>query len=87
MWAKGVRDIFSGLVLIAFLIKGDRRSIGIVLATAIFIPVSDGLIILNRLGLAAPLLIHWGTALYMIVVSILLFRVKGRADLPTQVRN
>ena len=77
MAAKGVRDIFSGLVLLAFLIVGDRRSIGIVVATAAFIPVCDGLIILSRLGIALPLLIHWGTALSMIVIAFLLFRAKN----------
>lgn len=87
MWVKGIRDIFSGLVVIASLVKGDRHFIGIVLAIAIFIPVGDGLIILNRLGLAMPLLIHWGTALYMIVVATLLLRVKRGTDLPSQVAS
>src|SRR5262249_16209937 len=26
MWIKGIRDIFSGLVILAFLLRGDRRT-------------------------------------------------------------
>jgi hypothetical protein len=69
MWTKGIRDIFSGLVILAFLLRGDRHTTGILYAIAIFIPLSDGLVILKHLGFAAPIFIHWGTALYMIIVA------------------
>lgn len=62
MWTKGIRDIFSGLVILPFLLKGDRRTSATLLAIATFIPLSDGLVILKHLGFAPPLYMHWGTA-------------------------
>src|SRR5580693_1297733 len=46
MWTKGIRDIFSGLVILAFLLRGDRRTTAILFAIAIFVPFGDGLVIL-----------------------------------------
>jgi hypothetical protein len=77
MWVKGIRDIFSGLVTGSFLWMGDRRTTGILLAIAIFIPLSDGLVILSHLGFAPPIYIHWGTALYMMIVAAFLLRRKA----------
>src|SRR5262245_33669644 len=37
MWIKGIRDIFSGLVILAFLLRGDRRTTATLYAIAIFI--------------------------------------------------
>jgi hypothetical protein len=76
MWIKGIRDIFSGLVVLTFLFIGDRRTTAILYVLAVFIPVGDGLVILSHLGFAPPILIHWGTALYMIVVAAFLLRGK-----------
>ena len=72
MWIKGIRDIFSGLVILSFLFRGDRKVTAILFAIAILIPFCDGLVIIANSGFAAPLLIHWGTALYMLVVSFFL---------------
>lgn len=74
IWTKGIRDIFSGLVILPFLLRGDRRTTGALVATAVFIPIGDGLIILKHLGFAPPIYIHWGTALYMVVVAVFLLR-------------
>jgi hypothetical protein len=82
MWVKGIRDIFSGLAVLTFLWRGDRRTTAILFALAIFIPFADGLVILSRLGLAPPLFIHWGTALYMTIVAAFLFRSKGHKAVP-----
>src|SRR3984957_11430200 len=57
MWTKGIRDIFSGLVILSFLWRGDRRTTAILLAIAIFLPFGDGLVILSDLGVAAPIYI------------------------------
>jgi hypothetical protein len=76
MWVKGIRDIFSGLAVLTFLFRGDRRTTGILYALAVFIPVGDGLVILSHLGFAPPIFVHWGTALYMMVVAALLLRRK-----------
>ena len=74
MWIKGIRDIFSGLVILPFLWQGDRRTTATLFAIAIFVPFCDGLVILRHLGFALPIYIHWGTALYMMIVAVLLFR-------------
>ena len=77
MWVKGIRDIFSGLVVLTFLLKGYRRTTAILFAIAVFIPVGDGFVILGHLGFAPPIFIHWGTALYMMVVAAFLLRRKS----------
>ena len=76
MWIKGIRDIFSGLVVLPFLWRGDRRTTAILFALSIFVPFGDGLVILSHLGFAPPILIHWGTALYMVIVAAFLLRNK-----------
>ena len=76
MWIKGIRDIFSGLVVLTFLWRGDRRTTAILFALAIFIPIGDGLVILSHLGFAPSVYIHWGTALYMMIVAAFLLRKK-----------
>ncbi len=76
MWTKGIRDIFSGLVILPFLLKGDRRTTATLLAVAAFIPVADGLVILKHLGFAPPIYVHWGTAFYMTMIVALLLRPK-----------
>jgi Domain of unknown function (DUF4267) len=74
MWIKGIRDIFSGLAILPFLWRGERRATAILFTISIFIPFSDGLVILRHLGFAPPLFIHWGTALYMMIVAGFLLR-------------
>ena len=76
MWIKGIRDIFSGLVILPFLLNGNRKVTAILFAISIVVPFCDGLVIIAHSGFAAPLLIHWGTALYMIVVAAFLLRKK-----------
>ena len=77
MWIKGIRDIFSGLVVLTFLWRGDRRTTAILFALAILIPIGDGLVILSHLGFAPSVYIHWGTALYMAIVAAFLLRGKA----------
>lgn len=77
MWIKGIRDIFSGVVVLTFLLRGDRRTTGILYAIAVFIAIGDGFVILRHLGFAPPIFIHWGTALYMTIVASFLLRKKG----------
>jgi len=76
MWIKGIRDIFAGLVILPFLFRGDRRSTATLFAISIFVPLCDGLVILRHLGFAPPIYIHWGTALYMMIVAAFLLRRK-----------
>jgi hypothetical protein len=42
MWIKGIRDIFSGLVILPFLWRGDRQTTATLFAIAIFVPFCDG---------------------------------------------
>lgn len=73
---KGIRDIFSGLVLFPFLFLKMRRAAAFILTTAIIVPATDFSIVLSTNGVKdlQHLLIHGLTALYMIVTCILLFR-------------
>src|SRR4051794_24857293 len=80
MWIKGIRDIFSGLVILPFLLKADRRTTATVFAISIVIPLGDGLVILRHLGFAPPVYIHWGTALYMMIVAGFLFRKQKKTE-------
>jgi len=74
MWIKGIRDIFSGVVVLTFLLRGDRRTTATLFAIATFIPICDGLVILKHFGFAPPIYIHWGTALYMMIVAAFLLK-------------
>jgi hypothetical protein len=80
MWIKGIRDIFSGLVVLPFLWKGDRRTTASLFAISIVVPFGDGLVILRHLGFATPIYIHWGTALYMMIVAAFLFRTQSTME-------
>ena len=74
MWIKGIRDIFAGVVVLTFLLRGDLRTTATLYSIAIFIAIGDGFVILSHLGFAPPILIHWGTALYMTIVAVFLHR-------------
>ena len=80
MWIKGIRDIFSGLVVLAFLLPGNRKASALLFSIATLIPIADGFVIITRQGFAPPLMIHWGTAAYMAVVSYFLFRQNKVGD-------
>ncbi|NHA06931.1 DUF4267 domain-containing protein [Mucilaginibacter sp. HC2] len=72
---KGIRDTFSGLVLLPFLWMRMRRVTAWVFTIAIIVPTTDALIILTTNGIhdIAHLMIHGGTAFVMIITSVLLF--------------
>lgn len=74
LWTKGIRDIFAGLVMLPFILRGDRRAMAIIFAISIIVPLGDGLVILQQLGFAPPIYMHWGTALYIAIVAAFLFR-------------
>ena len=75
---KGIRDIFSGVVLLPLLFFGMRRATAWVFTAAIIIPATDCLIILATNGPPdiQHLLIHGLTAVFMVITSFLLFRDK-----------
>ena len=68
---KGVRDIVSGLVVLAVLAWGGPRMVGIVLLVEAMIPVGDMLTILTAKGSTRSAFgIHGLTALVMILASV-----------------
>ena len=77
MWIKGIRDIFAGVVVLVFLSRGDLRTTATIYSIAVFIAIGDGFVILSHLGFAPPIFIHWGTALYMMIVAGFLLRKKN----------
>ncbi len=67
---KGVRDIVSGLLVMAFLIWGEPRAVGIILLVEAIVPVGDMLLILAAKGSAKSAFgIHGVTALVMILAA------------------
>lgn len=75
-WIKGIRDIFSGLVLLPLLFLRMRTAAAFVLTTAIIVPATDfGIVLItNGSNDLQHLLIHGLTVVYMVVTSMLLFR-------------
>lgn len=47
-YIKGIRDIFSGLLMCAFVLMNERRALGVTLLAGTMIPVTDMLIVLNK---------------------------------------
>lgn len=45
---KGIRDIFSGLIICAFVLMNERRALGVTLLAGAMIPVNDMLIVLSK---------------------------------------
>jgi Domain of unknown function (DUF4267) len=68
---KGVRDIVSGLAVLAFTAWGVPRGVGIILLVETLIPVGDMLVILAAKGSARRAFgIHGLTAVIMILTAI-----------------
>jgi len=47
-YIKGIRDIFSGLLICIFCLVNERRALGVTLLAGTIIPVTDMLIVLNK---------------------------------------
>ena len=79
-WIKGIRDIFSGIVVLAFLIQRQPRATAFAFGAAVIIPVSDCLTVLAVNGAqdVTHLLIHGLTSVYMIITTIFLFKAKPK---------
>jgi hypothetical protein len=68
---KGVRDIAAGLVVLAMMIWGEPRVVGIVLLIESFIPAGDMSLVLAAKGsTSAALGMHGLTAALMIAAAI-----------------
>ena len=47
-YIKGIRDIFSGLLICGFVLMNQRRALGVTLLAGTMIPVNDMLIVLSK---------------------------------------
>ncbi|MBB5622833.1 hypothetical protein HDE69_003915 [Pedobacter cryoconitis] len=47
-YIKGIRDIFSGLLICIFVLMNERRALGVTLLAGAIIPVTDMFIVLNK---------------------------------------
>lgn len=47
-YIKGIRDIFSGLLISVFVLMNQRRALGVALLSGTMIPVTDMLIVLSK---------------------------------------
>ena len=45
---KGIRDIFSGLVICIFVLLNERRALGVTLLAGTMIPLTDMVIVLSK---------------------------------------
>lgn len=74
---KGIRDLFTGVILAVFAVLGDRRGTGLVLVLGSMIPVVDGYEVFATHGLdVAHMSIHWGTALFCTALGARLLKAK-----------
>jgi len=73
---KGIRDIFSGVVLLPLLMLRMRKATAWVFTSAMIVPATDFLIVLSTNGSSdlTHLLIHGLTVVYMAITSFLLFK-------------
>jgi Domain of unknown function (DUF4267) len=68
---KGVRDIVSGLAVLAFMAWGAPRGVGIILLVEAIIPVGDMLVILAAKGSTKSAFgMHGLTAVLMVLAAI-----------------
>lgn len=47
-YIKGIRDVFSGLLISVFVLMKERRALGVTLLAGTMIPVTDMLIVLSK---------------------------------------
>ncbi len=77
---KGVRDVVTGLILLALLASRQRRALGIATLTIALIPAGDMTTILIRHGSTSTALgVHGLTAVMVAVTGVLLLRETRRA--------
>jgi hypothetical protein len=70
---KGIRDIASGLVVLAMMLTADSRLVGIVLLVLAIVPFGDMSVILGSGGSKSKAFsIHGVTCAVMLVVGLLL---------------
>ncbi|MEU4194742.1 DUF4267 domain-containing protein [Kribbella sp. NPDC026611] len=80
---KGIRDIVTGLNLLALFAMGQRRATGLLMAIAALIPIVDMTVVLTHDGSAATAFgVHGLTALVVLFDAVLLLRERRTAEVP-----
>ncbi|MFB7558510.1 DUF4267 domain-containing protein [Streptomyces brevispora] len=78
--AKGMRDIGFGLVILALLLAGQRKALGLAMAAMTVVPVGDMVNVLNEGGPpATAYCVHGLTAAAVAVTAGLLLRERPAA--------
>ena len=73
--AKGIRDLFSGVVLLVLLATRQFRALGWVLLTVAMVPIGDMIIVLSNHGAPATAFgVHGVTALLVLIGAVLIMR-------------
>ena len=76
-YIKGVRDLFSGLVLVALLLARQYRALGILLLCAVIIPATDMSIVASQSSFQTTALFpHLSAVIIVILLGIHYVRVK-----------
>jgi hypothetical protein len=79
-YIKGIRDIFSGLVICAFVLMNERRALGVTLLAGTMIPVTDMMIVLgksyNGVAQAVP---HISAIIICAVFGVILLATKPQS--------
>jgi hypothetical protein len=67
---KAVRDVVSGILALTFLGLRNRKFLAYAIGVLTLIPLFDGLVVLRhvRWSFAPVLLVHWGTAAFMLLI-------------------
>lgn len=71
---KAARDVTSGVLALTFLALRERRYLAYAMGILTLIPIFDGLIVLRHAAWSFTpiILIHWGTAAFMVAIVALL---------------
>lgn len=76
-YIKGVRDVFSGLLLCSFVLMNQRKALGVTLLAGGIIPLNDMLIVLGKsYNGSAQALPHIIAAFICLVFGIILLSTK-----------
>jgi len=78
LWAKGTRDIVSGLLLLALLgMRVRPHVIAVFILVAALIAVADFVNVYLNMGYVSALAVHAGTAAFMVILAALLWRTSA----------
>jgi hypothetical protein len=78
---KGIRDIFSGVLLCALVLLKERRALGLMLLVATMIPVSDLILVLSKSYTGLPQAIsHIMASIVCFAVGLVLLFVKPNSQ-------